>query len=99
MKSSEAMKILKITRPTLTKYIQNGKLQVEKIGENRYDYLDDSVFDLVSRGKERTNVCIVDSTDDDVASKERQLSAIREYCNNIRGGIGGYYEVKRSTGI
>ena len=38
MRSKEVLKILKITRPTLTSYVKNGKIRAVLQPNNFYDY-------------------------------------------------------------
>lgn len=43
MKSSEALRLLKITRPTLTKYIRDGWITGTKQDNGFYNYDEDSI--------------------------------------------------------
>ena len=38
MKSNEVLKLLKVTRPTLTKYVKNGLIKVETKHNGQYEY-------------------------------------------------------------
>nr|MCR5625483.1 MerR family transcriptional regulator [Lachnospiraceae bacterium] len=42
MKAKDVLRILQITRPTLTKYVKEGKLKITVKGNGRYDYDADS---------------------------------------------------------
>ena len=46
MRSKEVLKILKITRPTLTSYVKNGKIRAVLQPNNFYDYNEDDVLKL-----------------------------------------------------
>jgi putative resolvase len=46
MKPREVLKTLNITRPTLGKYIKDGKIRYTKINDNYYDYNEDDVIKL-----------------------------------------------------
>ena len=46
MKAKEVLKILKITRPTLTSYVKNGKIRAVLQPNNFYDYNEDDVLKL-----------------------------------------------------
>ena len=48
MKANEVLKILNITRPTLTKYVKIGKINVIIKPSGQYDYVDDDVFRLAN---------------------------------------------------
>lgn len=54
MKAKEVLKILKITRPTLTKYVKDGKIKVKELPSGMYDYDEDSVFSIAGLCGERT---------------------------------------------
>jgi len=54
MKSKEVLKLLKITRPTLTKYVKNGLISVIEKPNGQYDYIDDSVYSLLTKNKKRS---------------------------------------------
>jgi predicted site-specific integrase-resolvase len=55
MKSAEVLKLLKITRQTLTSYIKTGKITATKLGNGYYDYDDDSIYKFLNRD-DRINV-------------------------------------------
>lgn len=50
MKVKEVLKILKITRPTLTKYVKNGKIKVKELTSGMYDNLAEiqKMFEVLS---------------------------------------------------
>ncbi len=49
MKSKEVLKLLGISRVTLSHYVTNGKLKVTKLHNGYYDYDKDSVFKLLKK--------------------------------------------------
>ncbi len=85
MKSKEVLKILRISRPTLTNYVKNGKLKATKLNNGYYDYDSKSVFDLISVG-DRVNVayCRV-STKNQKKDLGNQIDFIQNYC--VKNGI------------
>lgn len=44
MKANEVLKLLRITIPTLTKYVKEGLIKVEKLPNGRYEYNIESVY-------------------------------------------------------
>jgi putative resolvase len=48
MKSKDMLRLLKITRPTLTKYIKGGWITGTKNKNGFYDYDDDSVYNFLN---------------------------------------------------
>lgn len=57
MKSNEVLKLLKISRVTLCKYVKNGKIRVEKEPNGYYKYNDEDVYKILGKGDDgRLNV-------------------------------------------
>ncbi len=86
MKAHEVMRILKIARPTLSKYVKEKKINVSVIKHNnRYMYDPRSVFKLASNDT-RTNVIYARvSTYKQKNQLNNQIKKISNYCsiNNI----------------
>ena len=55
MKAKDVLKILNITRPTLTKYIKENKIKVDSVINGHYVYNDASVYSLIGLKKEKQN--------------------------------------------
>ena len=55
MKAKDVLKILNITRPTLTKYIKENKIKVDSVINGHYVYNDESVYSLIGLKKEKQN--------------------------------------------
>ena len=51
MKSKEALKLLGVSRVTLSTYVKNGKIKVTKLSNGYYDYDDKSIFDFLGQNK------------------------------------------------
>ena len=51
MKSKEVLKILGVTRVTLSSYVKSGKIKVTKMTNGYYEYDDKSVFDFIGQNK------------------------------------------------
>ena len=56
MKAKEVLKILKISRPTLTKYVKEQKILVKELPNGFYDYDEDSVLKSAKISTERNSV-------------------------------------------
>ncbi|WP_176485390.1 recombinase family protein, partial [Helicobacter suis] len=56
MKSSEVLKILKISRVTLWKYVKSGKIRVKTEPNGYYKYNDNDVYALAGIEDQRLNV-------------------------------------------
>ena len=44
MKANEALSILRVTRPTLARYVKEGKIKVTVLPTGRYDYDEESIY-------------------------------------------------------
>ena len=55
MKAKDVLKILNITRPTLTKYVKENKIKVDLVINGQYVYNDESVYSLIGLKKEKQN--------------------------------------------
>ena len=51
MKAKEVLKILNVSRPTLSKYVKQGLIRVDAIINGQYRYNDESVYDLLKNNK------------------------------------------------
>lgn len=56
MKAKQVLNILRITRPTLTKYVKNGVIKVENLPNGRYEYDDESVYSFLNKDISRNTV-------------------------------------------
>lgn len=82
MKAKEALKILKITRPTLTKYVKDGKIKVKELPSGMYDYDEDSVFSIAGLcGKRTCAIYARVSTQKQKEDLSNQIEIIRKYAN------------------
>lgn len=57
MKAREVLKLLKITRPTLCKYVKESVISVKEMPNGTYDYSEDDVFKKF--GFEEKRKCVV----------------------------------------
>ena len=48
MKTKDVLRILGITRPTLTKYVKNGTIGVTELPNGRYDYNEQDVYKFLN---------------------------------------------------
>ena len=55
MKAKDVLKILNITRPTLTKYVKENKIKIDSVINGQYVYNDESVYSLIGLKKEKQN--------------------------------------------
>ena len=53
MKAYEVLNLLRISRPTLTKYVKEGIIKTTTLPNGRYDYDADSVYHLLNKDVKR----------------------------------------------
>lgn len=83
MKAKEVLKILKITRPTLTSYVKNGKIKVIKKPNGYYDYDEDSVLKCANITTERKSVIYARvSTQKQKKDLQNQIKVLTDYANS-----------------
>ena len=58
MKPNEVLRILQITRPTLTTYVKKGLIRVNVLKSGRYDYDAASVYELLDKDVKRKKLYI-----------------------------------------
>jgi predicted site-specific integrase-resolvase len=85
MKSEEVLKILGITRPTLTSYIKTGKIIGNKLPNGYYDYNEESVYKFLGKplpSFNRVNIIYARvSTYKQKQDLTNQVYQLIEYCN------------------
>ena len=82
MKSKEVLKLLKITRPTLSRYVKTGKIRVKENVNSFYDYNDSDVYKLAFKECERKNVLYARvSSSNQKKDLENQLDTLRTFVN------------------
>lgn len=82
MKSKDVLKILKVTRPTLCRYVRDGKISVKELPNGFYDYNDDEVFELAHITKHRSCVIYARvSTQKQKKDLQNQIDVIRNFAN------------------
>ena len=86
MKAKEVLNLLKISRPTLCKYVKKGIIKVKKMPNGLYDYDKRDVYRLLSKNKYRKNVIYVRvSTNKQKKDLENQIQILKDFC--FRNGI------------
>ena len=83
MKSSEVMKILRITRPTLSKYVKEGHIKVTQLPSGHYFYDRNSVMQFMGKKTERETVIYARvSTRAQKKDLENQIALLQKFCIN-----------------
>ena len=93
MTAKEVLRVLQITRPTLTKYVKEGKLKVIVKGNGRYDYDADSVYKMLNKDIERkTYLYARVSTAKQKKDLENQVQLLKNFCFQNGYIISGIYQ-------
>lgn len=56
MKANEALSILRVTRPTLARYVKEGKIKATELPTGRYDYDEESIYKFLNKNIQRKTV-------------------------------------------
>ena len=92
MKASEALKLLRITRPTLTKYVKEGLVKVEKLPNGRYEYDSESVYSFLNKDvKRKTYIYARVSTPKQKPDLNNQIELLKQFCFTNGYSISGIY--------
>lgn len=93
MKAKEVLQILRVTRPTLTKYVKEGLIKVTVKGNGQYDYDSDSVYKLLNKDIERkTYVYARVSTAKQKKDLENQVNLLKTFCFQNGYVLNGVYQ-------
>jgi len=93
MTAKEVLRILQITRPTLTRYVKEGKLKVIVKGNGRYDYDADSVYKMLNKDIERkTYLYARVSTSKQKKDLENQVQLLKNFCFQNGYTVNGIYQ-------
>lgn len=83
MKSKEVLKLLKITRQTLCRYVKNNTIRAELQVNGDYNYNADDVYKLVYKDKPRKSVLYARvSSSNQKKDLENQLDTLRQFCSH-----------------
>lgn len=92
MKANEVLKLLRITRPTLTKYVKEGLIKVEKLPNGRYEYDSESVYSFLNKDmKRKTYIYARVSTSKQKPDLNNQIELLKQFCFSNGYTISGIY--------
>ncbi len=92
MKSKEVLRLLQITRPTLTKYVKTGIISVSVMPNGQYDYLDEDIYKLFNKDVERkTYVYARVSTNKQEADLDNQIELLKQFCFSNGYRVSGVF--------
>ena len=81
MRSKEVLNLLRITRPTLTKYVKSGIIKVVRKPNGQYEYDEDSVYAFLNKDvKGKTYIYARVSTSKQKKDLENQIELLKQFC-------------------
>ena len=93
MKSQEVLKLLRITRATLCKYVKNKKIKATMMPNGQYNYDEDSVFELANIAIDRKCVIYARvSTQKQKNDLKNQVQTLRNFANEKGIIVSHVYE-------
>ena len=92
MKTKDVLRILGITRPTLTKYVKNGTIGITELANGRYDYNEDDVYKFLNKDcKRKTVIYARVSTKKQKKDLENQIEMLKQFCFMNGYTLSGIY--------
>ena len=83
MKVKDVLKLLKVTRPTLCRYVKEGKIRAIKINRTKLDYNEEDVFKLAGIENRAKGVIYARvSTDEQKSGLQNQIDTLLQYANS-----------------
>ena len=93
MKAKEVLQILRVSRPTLTKYVREGLVKVTLKGNGQYDYDADSVYQMLNKDVVRkTYVYARVSTPKQKHDLDNQVQLLKTFCFQNGYVLNGVYQ-------
>lgn len=93
MKAKEVLQVLQISRPTLARYVKDGKLKVTVKGNGQYDYDVDSVYKMLNKDIERkTYIYARVSTSKQKEDLKNQVRLLTNFCFQNGYVINGVFQ-------
>ena len=81
MKAKEVLKLLRCSRPTLTKYLKLGYIKGQLLSNGSYDYDEKSIYDFLNKGiKRKTVIYGRVSTNKQKNDLENQIELLKTFC-------------------
>ena len=93
MTSKEVLRLLGVTRQTLTKYVKQGVIKVTTLPNGRYNYDDESVYNFLNKDvKRKTYIYARVSTSSQKRDLDNQIEMLKQFCFSNGYTIDGIYK-------
>lgn len=92
MRTKDVLRILGITRPTLTKYVKEGTIGTTILPNGRYDYNEEDVYKFLNKDCKRKIVIYARvSTNKQKKDLENQIDMLKQFCFMNGYTLNGIY--------
>lgn len=92
MKSKDVLRVLGITRPTLTKYVKTGVIGIVELPNGRYDYNEEDVYKFLNKDCSRKTVIYARvSTNKQKSDLQNQIDILKQFCFSNGYQVSGIY--------
>lgn len=92
MNSKGVLRLLQITRPTLSKYVKTGVIRVSVLPNKRYEYNEEDVYKLLNKDLKRKTVIYARvSTLKQKADLTNQIELLKQFCFNCGYTLSAVY--------
>ena len=92
MRSKEVLNLLRITRPTLTKYVKTGVIKAIPKPNGQYEYDEESVYAFLNKDvKRKTYIYARVSTSKQKKDLENQIELLKQFCFTNGYTISGIF--------
>ena len=92
MKAKEVLRLLRISRQTLTKYVKDGLIKAETLPNGRYEYNEKSVYKFLNKDlKRKSYIYARVSTSKQKRDLENQIELLKQFCFTNGYVISGIY--------
>ena len=92
MRSKEVLNVLRITRPTLTKYVKTGVIKAIPKPNGQYEYDEESVYAFLNKDvKRKTYIYARVSTSKQKKDIENQIELLKQFCFTNGYTISGIF--------
>lgn len=83
MNSKNVLRLLRITRQTLTKYVKTGVIRVNVLPNRRYEYNEEDVYKILNKDLKRKTVIYARvSTHKQKSDLTNQIELLKQFCFN-----------------
>ena len=101
MKAQEVLRILRISRQTLTKYVKEGLIKVKTLPNGRYDYQEESVYAFLNKNvKRKTYIYARAEKNTQKKQMEQQIEEMKQFCFTNGYVVSGIFsDIAPDTGL